>query len=195
MAYNRNQVAGLLSSSEMELFMASLSSAIGELDAVALRSKIRRARTLRDKSQDLLQRQRLATRARTGAKSGTSGVANERSAQKAKAFAETLQRFEKRLALLEERQAREAARATAARGQARAGRAPAAGPHPVRSPKAPAVSPQSGPSGVGATSEGARAARHAKQFENSRSKAIQGHLSVQGRASQARRDQRGGKKG
>lgn len=194
MAYNRRQVAGLLSSSEMELFVASLSSGIGELDAVALRSKIRRARTLRDKSQDLLQRQRIATRERTGTKSGKSGVANERSAQKLKAFSETLQRFEKRLALLDERQAKEAARA-ASRGQARAGRVPAAGPHPVRSPKAPAVSPQGGPPGVGATSEGARAARHAKQFENSRSKAIQGHLSVQGRASQARRDQRGGRKG
>lgn len=194
MAYNRNQVAGLLSSSELELFMASLGSSIGELGLVALRSKIRRARTLRDKSQDLLQRQRLATRERTGTKSGKSGVANARSEQKLKAFSETLQRFERRLALLEERQAREAARA-AAQGQARAARAQAAGPHPARSPKAPAAAPQGASSRVGATSEGARAARHAKQFENSRSKAIQGHLSVQGRASQARRDQRGGRKG
>jgi hypothetical protein len=196
MAYNRNQVAGLLSATEMELFVASLAGPIVELDAAALRSQIRRTRTLRDKSQDLLQRQRLATRDRTGTKSGQSGVANERTAQKVKAFAETLQRFENRLGLLEAREAREAARAHSLRGQPRAGRVPgAAGHRPLRSPKAPAIAPQGGPAGPGATSEGARSARHAKQFEASRSKAIQGHLSSRGRTSQARRDQRGGGKG
>ncbi len=94
MAYNRIQVRAFLSASEIDLFESSLGSTCKALGMADLRRRVQRTRTLRDKSRDLLQRQRLATRARTGSKSGASGVANERTAKKANAFDEALKRFE-----------------------------------------------------------------------------------------------------
>lgn len=200
MAYNRNQAARLLGKAEMDVFLASLSDNIDQLKAVSLRAMIRRTRTLRDKFQDLLRRQRVATRSRTGAKSGTSGVANERTALKVKAFSEALQRFEKQLGKLEAAELRALRRIEAAQRKTllekkKAADAAKAAARKTRvSPKAPSRGPREGHPAVAGTSESARTARHARQFEQSRSKAIQGHLDNQGRRSQARRDQRGGGK-
>lgn len=94
MPYNRVQVRAFLSSSEIELFESSLDASRKGLSKAELRRRLKRARTLRDKSRDLLRRQKLATRARTGSKVGVSGQANERTAQKAAALAEALNRFE-----------------------------------------------------------------------------------------------------
>ncbi len=94
MAYNCVQARTFLSASEIDLFESSLGASCKTLGTADLHRRIHRARTLRDKSRDLLQRQRLATRARTGSKSGTSGLADERTAKKASALEETLQRFE-----------------------------------------------------------------------------------------------------
>lgn len=82
------------------MFEASLGEPLTALTAAKLRVLIKRARTMRDKAQDLLQRQR-ATRGRTGSKGGTTGAANERTAQKVRALGEALARFENRLVQLD----------------------------------------------------------------------------------------------
>lgn len=117
MPYNRVHVRGFLSVSEIELFESSLNDARKALSKAELRRRLQRARTLRDKSRDLLQRQKLATRARTGSKLGVSGQANKRTAQKATAFAEALARFEA------ETDVRQSAETTAAAKRSASGRA------------------------------------------------------------------------
>jgi hypothetical protein len=153
MAYNRRQAERLLTAAELELFDASLASAVSALTPAQLKAKIGRARRLRDKQRDLLKRQRLASRSATGTKGGRSGVANARTADKAKALDEVLARLEKRAEALA-RQAdaearREAAKRAAAirkaakpkakaasRGRKPAAKAPAAKlPAPTRAPK------------------------------------------------------------
>lgn len=116
MAYNRTQVRSLLNASELALFEASLAGPVKELTTAQLRAKVSRTRALRDKYQDLLRRQKLATRQRTGSKSGA-GVtadANKRTEQKMVALAEVLARFEKRLEQNEATQARAAEKTAAA---------------------------------------------------------------------------------
>jgi len=97
MAYNRRQARAICNDSEYELFTASLADSITELTPVQLRGKIKRARTLRDKSTDLFRRQSLAMQESTGSKRGRTGSANERTEQKARLFDEVLKRFEARL--------------------------------------------------------------------------------------------------
>lgn len=101
MAYNRIQAGRLLAAAELPVFEVSLGEPLAELTAAKLRVLIKRSRNMRDKAQDLLQRQRVTTRSRTGSKDGTSGVANERTAQKVRALGEALGRFENRLVQLE----------------------------------------------------------------------------------------------
>lgn len=111
MAYNRLQAERLLSASELPLFLDSLADRIGAHGAAQLRALVKRARTQRDKARDLWQRQRVATRGRTGSKGGASGAANVRTELKARLFDEALRRFEKRLACLDAASARAAAAA------------------------------------------------------------------------------------
>lgn len=118
MAYNRRQAERLLNAAELELFDASLASALPTLTAAQLKAKITRARRLRDKQRDLLQRQRLASRSTTGAKGGRTGVANARTADKATALDEVLARFEKRADLLARKADAEARREAAKRAAA-----------------------------------------------------------------------------
>ena len=97
MAYNRKQARAICNDSEYELFTASLADSITGLTPAQLRGKIKRARTLRDKSTDLFRRQSLAMQESTGSKRGKTGSANERTEQKARLFDEVLKRFEARL--------------------------------------------------------------------------------------------------
>lgn len=114
MAYNRNQVRSLLNAAERELFEASRAAPVKTLTQARLRAKIGHTRALRDKYRDLLRRQKVATRGRTGSKTGISGVANERTEQKAVVFAEMLQRFEDRAQQLDAAQARATEKTAAA---------------------------------------------------------------------------------
>lgn len=82
MAYNRTQANTLLSAEEMVLLDASLADRLKASGAAELRKHVKRTRTLRDKSSDLLQRQKIATRGRTGTKLGPDGDANERTQRK-----------------------------------------------------------------------------------------------------------------
>lgn len=205
MAYNRIQAARLLSASELQVFEASLGEALAALTAPRLNALIKRTRTMRDKAQDLLRRQRVATRTRTGTKVGTSGVANERTAQKLQALDETLKRFETRQAKLEAAAARaaDAAQRTRERGaaeklrgrQATARPKPAAkaatGPAVSRSDNAPAAGPRGGGKTLPPASPGALAKGAVQQRKFTGSQAIQAHVGARGRRQQAKRDSRG----
>ncbi len=214
MAYNRLQAERLLSASELPLFLDSLADRIGAHTAAQLRALVKRARTQRDKARDLWQRQRVATRERTGSKGGASGAANARTDLKARLFDEALQRFDKRLARLDagsaratsaadrKRSAAKAAKPTGAAGprkvavkaavKAAAKRAPAqAAPSlPARSAKAPAKAPRPGTPPIGPTSEKARSVRNAQHYDMSGTQRVQGHISVSTRRNQAKRDGR-----
>ena len=97
MAVTRDQARRLLSESEMTLFSESRNPALRALSLAELRRRVERTRKLRDKSRDLLKRQRLASRTRTGTKAGASGVDNARTQRKGEVLEDILQRFEGRL--------------------------------------------------------------------------------------------------
>jgi len=135
MAYNRAQALKICTATEMEVFLSSLSDAVGKLTPVQLRSRIARARTLRDKNTDLFRRQVAATRAATGTKRGTSGVANSRTEQKAQLFAEALARLEARQTAIDAKPAKAVASKTGSKATkvTKAKRAPAAPAMPKKS--------------------------------------------------------------
>jgi hypothetical protein len=84
----------LLSADEMALFTLSQDShALQQLSAAQLRSKISRARSLRNRAQDMYHRQVGRTRSVTGHKRGFSGMANERTRQKGEALHGVVQRL------------------------------------------------------------------------------------------------------
>lgn len=87
----------LCTATEFSLVKAAVAPAIRELDSKQLATHVTRARRARDKQRDLLKRQRLDSRERTGQKSGRSGDANARTREKAELFAEVLERFEARV--------------------------------------------------------------------------------------------------
>lgn len=180
MAYNRVHARNLCNAAEFELFLASLSDAIGNLGAAQLKSKIKRARALRDKNQDLFRRQTVSIQAATGSKRGNTIVANQRTEQKAKLFAETLERLEHRLSQVEDAAARKAARAKAAAAKAGARTARKA---PARSSKAPATQPSG-------KAIGAVRASKAAAPSNPHSGTLRAHATAAGKRSQARRDGR-----
>jgi hypothetical protein len=127
MAYNRAQALKICSATEMEIFLSSLSDAVGKLTPVQLRSRIARARTLRDKNTDLFRRQVAATRAATGTKRGASGTANSRTEQKAQLFAEALARLEARQTAIDAKPAK----AVASKSGSKATKATKAKPAPA----------------------------------------------------------------
>ncbi len=181
MAYNRIHARNLCSAAELELFLASLSDAIGALDVARLKSKIKRARELRNKNQDLFRRQTVAIRSATGSKRGNTSVANQRTEQKAKLFDETLRRFEERLAQIEAAEARKAERAKIAAAKAAAR---VAGKAPARSAKAPARRVAGKPGGSAA------AAGKAGTASNPHARTLRAHATAAGKRSQAKRDRR-----
>jgi len=110
MAITRAQAQKICTNAEMQLVLAALPEGIAKLTAVQLRSKITRARTLRDKNLDLFRRQSTSTQAATSTKRGNTGAANANTERKAQLFDETLKRFEARLAKLETAAAKTAAK-------------------------------------------------------------------------------------
>jgi hypothetical protein len=197
LSYTHTQVGKLLSASEFDLFAISRPGPIMSLTATRLHRNIRRARTLRDKYRDLLARQRLATRARTGSKAGTSGLANQRTKQKAEVFTEVLQRFEKRLVVVEAAEARAARKKAVAQARMvlsrkrRADATKVAMRQPKTGSKAPAKRPRRAVTkGPRPTSESARSAQHAMKFKTAGQQAIHSHIGARGRRNQAKRDSR-----
>ncbi len=97
MPITRDQARRVLSQPEMGLFGDSRNPALRALSEKALASRVARTRKLRDKARDLLQRQKLKSRERTGSKLGDSGEANQRTDTKGNILDDILQRFETRL--------------------------------------------------------------------------------------------------
>jgi hypothetical protein len=221
MPFNRNHVRAFLARTEIDLFESSLGAELKALSAADVQRRVERTRKLRDKYHDLLRRQKLATRARTGSKTGSSGEDNERTAKKAKAFDETLARFETQAKHLAAATKKAAAKskspAKAARTAKTAAKPPARSPRlvpaavmlrevlekkraaealalasrPKRSHKAPALPPAAPIGGVGATPPDVRAAAVASRLDQSGMARIQGHTGSKVRIAQAKRDQRG----
>lgn len=113
MTVTRDKAQRLLNKSEMVLFGDSRNPALRAFSAAELGKRVERTRTLRDKARDMLQRQKLGSRARTGSKSGALGDANERTRQKGEVLEDILQRFEDRLKAVQREQP--AAKAASAR--------------------------------------------------------------------------------
>ena len=165
LAYNRTQANTLPSADEMVLFDASLADRLKASGAVELRKQVMRTRTLRDKSSDLPQRQKIATRGRAGTLGGApTGHPAQAKGPTGKALVQLLP----------------SATTPPQRGT------PAL---PPRSAKAPAVAPMAGKR-TGPGSDSARAMAKTSKLQNKGSLAIQGHVSVVGRHNQAKLDGR-----
>lgn len=121
MQITRAKATALLNKGEMQLYDDSRHNPIRGFTVKQLEARITRARALRDRSRDLVRRQKLSSRERTGSKRGTSGTANQRSADKAEILADILKRFETRL-----KDAKKEEKAAAKQPQASAGRSAAA---------------------------------------------------------------------
>lgn len=117
MPITRARATALLNQREMALYDDSRVNVLRKLDVKALDSRIARSRDARDRARDLVRRQKLASRDRTGSKRGTSGAANQRSKDKADLLAEVLTRFED--------QRKQAARASRTASASSARKAPA----------------------------------------------------------------------
>ena len=118
MPITRAKANQLLNRKEMALYDDSRINGLRKLDAKALVARIQRARTARDRARDLARTRKPASRARTGSKRATGGVANQRSKDKAGLLADILKRFET--------QAREVARGERAAGKRKPEAKPAA---------------------------------------------------------------------
>ena len=84
----------LLNHAEMELFNLSQNPAeLAQRTPTQLRDKIARVRNLRDRARDMFRSQVGRTRAATGTKRGFTGLANERTRQKAEVLNGVLATF------------------------------------------------------------------------------------------------------
>ena len=217
MAYTLTQARGLLTVAELELFEQSRAEPIKALSAARLRSKVTRARKLRDKYRDLYRRQSVATRSAPAARRSAVGVDNQRTQRKAVIFGEVLGRFEARLQLLEARLAREAARKAGAVKKAapvrKAGakkapstslaqavkravklKAVAGAPAKARSAKAPSARAPRAQAKAALAKAPLDVAAKAERLNPLKKKAgnvaIHAHAAARGRRGQARRDSR-----
>lgn len=105
MAYTLTQARVLLTAAELAIFDQSRAGPIKELTVARLHGKVTRARALRDKYRDLYRRQTVATRGAAASRRSAAGGDNERTQKKSIVFAEVLERFETRLAQLDEKAA------------------------------------------------------------------------------------------
>jgi hypothetical protein len=102
MPVTRAQAKEICTKPELELVESSFRPAVNEFTPARLRSKIERARKLQDKFRQLAETQNRETKeTRPGQQRGG---ANQRTERKARLFAETRERFEKRLAEVEAKQ-------------------------------------------------------------------------------------------
>jgi len=196
MSVNVNQARALCTTTEFALYEASRPENVKQHSPAMLKSKIRRARAVRDKYQDLYKRQRLSTRARTGSKKGNFPERNARTEQKAKLFAEVLERLQKQDDRLSAAAAKAEAKAKArSKAQASAkAKAPAKKKAPAktraRAKAAPASKKAAAKRKAGYVSGAAASANQRQQLRKTRSKAVAGHTRSAGKRSQARRDSR-----
>lgn len=177
MATTKKQAEKLCNKAELELFVNSLPAELKPLTRAQVFRKVQSARRLRDKQQDLLRRQRLASREKSGAKDGKSGAANARTEQKVVLFTEALARFEKRLEQLDRAAAKAAAQAEKAAAKA--------------AKKAAKPAPAAPKSTSKATKPAPLAVAKDKRLAKSNIPRQQAHSASRNRRDQGRKDNRG----
>lgn len=196
MQITRAKATALLNKGEMQLYDDSRHNPVRKFSAAQLESRVKRARSARDRARDRVRRQKLASRDRTGDKRGTSGTANRRSADKVEILADILKRFERRLQELEApsrdgagagrkitpKQALRRTRKVLAAQQARARE-----PQPWQDPAVHGGQV----AGEGYQSGAAARKAEARHAGEARLPAIQGSIATRGRISQGKRDSKG----
>lgn len=219
MAYTRVQARKLLTATEFDLFEQTTGPALKTLTLARLRSKLGRARQLRDKFQDLYRRQTVALRgsARAGA-----AAANERTQAKAVIFGEVLARVQAQLDKVEAAAAKAAAKKPAAKKdvakkaaakkpaakaparktvsltqavkKAVAKKAPASKKAAPKSKKAASGKAPAATKSLAATPKSRKqpaAAARGPALKTPRNQAISAHVGARNQRAQARRDNRG----
>ncbi|MDH4082226.1 MAG: hypothetical protein OEV99_01445 [Nitrospira sp.] len=173
----RIQDRALLTATELALIESSAPSRIRAYTFAQLNNRIVRVRRFWDKYRELARQQQRTTK--TSRQQGRLQPAlNVRTERKAQVFAGALDRFEKRLEQLT-REARRRPR-------------PPATPVPksLRGPIAQRDTVRRKTQQGRASNEAAQAPRITRQFQKSKMRAIQGHLSARGKRRQATRDAR-----
>lgn len=157
--------------SELELFSESLSCNIGKLDTKALKSRVGRARKLRDKYHQRANRQNREARGKQTPRRSRPAQGSAQTRKKEQLFAETLDRFDKQLAKLESPKPKRVVKKTKKRATAKVATSRTAARKPASTKKA------------------TTAAKPARKKASGRTR-IEKHLSAQNQRKQARRDAR-----
>lgn len=118
MAISRRDAKPLCTAAEFALANESYPPAIGQFDEKALRQRITRARKLRDKYSDLANKQSREIRGKAEPTRQRAPTRNAATVVKQQFFAETLERFEAKLGIVERRTAREKLAANKEKAQA-----------------------------------------------------------------------------
>lgn len=111
MAISRRDAKPLCTASEFALANESFPPTIAQLDAKTLRQRIARTRKLRDKYNDLASKQAREIRGKAAPTRQRGPTGNAATVIKRDFFAETLERFESKLGIVERRNEREKAAA------------------------------------------------------------------------------------
>ncbi|NNC01437.1 hypothetical protein HJC10_01005 [Corallococcus exiguus] len=175
----------LLTEREAQLVLSSAPRNLAELSPRELRGRILRARRLMEKYQDAAQRQRREALRKEVPSRSRRAEGNRNTLRKAEYFALTLERFEKRLALLE-RKAQVRARAASRPAPRRTTRAATGGRKPARRTRA------AGRTAKAAALKQASGKKRGGALKQQRFPALkrQAHASGRGRRTQSRRDSR-----
>ncbi|MBN8468937.1 hypothetical protein JYJ95_20745 [Corallococcus exiguus] len=175
----------LLTEREAQLVLSSAPRNLAELSPRELRGRILRARRLMEKYQDAAQRQRRESLRKVAPSRSRRAEGNRNTLRKAEYFALTLERFEKRLALLE-RKAQVRTRAASRPAPRRTTRAATGGRKPARRTRA------SGRTAKAAASKQASGKKRGGALKQERFPGLKrkAHASGRGRRTQSRRDSR-----
>ncbi|CAM3966986.1 hypothetical protein [Corallococcus exiguus] len=175
----------LLTEREAQLVLSSAPRNLAELSPRELRGRILRARRLMEKYQDAAQRQRREALRKEVPSRSRRAEGNRNTLRKAEYFALTLERFEKRLALLE-RKAQVRARAASRPAPRRTTRAATGGRKPARRTRA------AGRTAKAATLKRTSNKKRGGALKQERFPALKrkAHASGRGRRTQTQRDSR-----
>jgi len=184
MPVTQRQAQQLLTKAEFEFASQSWSPAVRAHSPARLRQKVSRARRLRDKYRDEARRQAGEAKGGRAPRGRRAAQGNQNTELKAKIFDQALERFQKRLAELEE-----APEKTAATGKEPTSSAKPPSPKKPALGKAKAKAKAKASSGKAAT-ESSKAARKDAKIIQSGVKKTLGHSRGRGRRSQARKDSR-----
>lgn len=175
MAMMRVQDRALLTATELALIESSESSRISAYSPAQLNDRIARARRFWDKYRDLARQQQRRTK-KSRQRGHPQPSSNVRTERKAQVFAGALERFEQCLAQLTREERRRFR--PQAKPITKGPRRPVAQREATRRKKQQRQ----------AANEAALAPRIARQFQKSKMRAIQGHISARGKRRQGKRD-------